>query len=197
MLAFDPVGHEYRWKGATVPGVTSIIGAALGNPFAHIPPAVLEHKRRIGEATHLACHLDDLDDLDEGSVHPEVRPRLDAWRAFRYESGCDVLVSERRLYHPAHGFAGTPDRYVLINGARAVVDIKTGLPGPQAALQTAAYAQLIDAEFGAEDTPLRRFALRALPTGRYKFDEYTSLGDWRDFLACLTVYRLKERIENE
>jgi len=193
MLAFDPIEHRYAWNGARVPGVTEVLSSVLGDAFARVPEHVLEHKRRIGEATHLACHLDDLGDLDEGSVHPEVRPRLEAWRAFRYESGCEVLISERPLYHPACGYAGTPDRLVRFNGGRAVVDLKTGLPGARACLQTAAYAELVDAEYGAEE-PLRRFALHALQDGRYRLIEHTNRGDLRDFLACLAVHRLKERI---
>ena len=65
---------------------------------------------------------------------------------------------------------------------------------PAAALQTAAYAALIDEEYGAEDAPMRRFALHALPSGKYRLHEFTNAGDWREFLAALVVMRLKERI---
>lgn len=195
MLAFDASLHEYRWESRRVPGVTEVISAALGNPFANIPAQVLEHKRRLGEAAHLACHLDDMGELDEDSVHPEVWPRLQAWRAFRREFRCEILLSERPLYHPTHGYAGTLDRAVLRRHEwRAVVDLKTGLPGAAAALQTAAYAELVDAELGALPSRTRRFALQALPNGRYRLTEHANPGDWRDFLACLTVYRLKERM---
>ena len=194
MLTFDPVAHRYAWKGRTVPGVTDIISSALGNPFADVPPAVLEHKRAIGVAAHLACHLDDEGKLDESTVHPEVAPRLAAWREFRRAFRFEVYASERPLYHSLHGYAGTPDRGVfVIDGAwRAVIDLKTGLPGPAAALQTAAYAHLLEATFG---TPVdRRFALQARDDGTFRLVEYESPADWRDFLSCLNVHRLKERI---
>lgn len=193
MLELDREAHRYRWNGAAVPGVTEVIAAALGNPFADVRPAVLERKRQIGEAAHLACDMDDRGVLDDSTVARPVQPYLEAWRAFRRELRFELLISERPLYHLVHGYAGTPDRVIQIGDERAVVDIKTGLPGPQAALQTAAYADLIASHLGRE-RPLRRFALRALPSGRYKFDEHTHPGDWRDFLACLAVYRLKERI---
>lgn len=193
MLVFDPIAHTYTADGARLPSVTQVIASALGNAFANVPDHVLEHKRRIGEATHLACHLDDLGDLDEASVHPEVLPRLEAWRAFRDETGFEVLLSEQPLSHPL-GYAGMPDRYGLLAGARANVDLKTGLPGLRAGLQTAAYAALIDHELGADDVPMRRFALHALPNGRYRMTEYTRPGDWRDFLACLAVHNLKEKL---
>lgn len=196
MLTFDAAEHRYFWHGKPVPGVTSIISSVLGNPFERVPTPVLEHKRALGVSTHFACHLDDAGMLDETSVHPEVRPRLDAWRAFRRELQCEVICSERQLYHASIGYAGQPDRLMrlVVAGDRAVVDLKTGLPGPYAALQTAAYGELVDSEFGAEERPLRRFSLQALPSGRYKFTEYTNPGDWRDFLSCLNVLRIRERI---
>jgi hypothetical protein len=84
---------------------------------------------------------------------------------------------------------------VQLPSDRAVLDLKTGLPGPAAALQTAGYAELIDAEFGPGPVPLRRFALQALPSGKFRLEEYGShAADRRDFLACLVVHRLKERI---
>lgn len=194
MLKFDSVGHRYTWQGAPVPGVTDVIRSALGDPFANVPPLVLEFKRTLGVAAHLACHLDDAGELDDASVHPEVRPRLEAWRAFRREFPFTVFASERPLYHTLYGYAGTPDRGIVVNGGKwhAVVDLKTGFPGPAAALQLAAYERLFDAEYG--HPVMRRFALQALPSGRYRFTEYTGVSDWRDFLACLAVHRLKERI---
>lgn len=201
MLTFDPVEHRYAWKGARVPSVTQIIASALGDPFANVPEHVLAHKRAIGQAAHLACHLDDAGELDDESVHEEVRPYLEAWRAFRREFPARVFVSEQPFYTVAHGYAGTPDRAVLIEPPYAaawiaVVDLKTGLPGAAAALQTAAYqhlvAQCCPEIVGAKH--MRRFALQALSNGRYRLLEYAAPSDWRDFLACLAVYRLKERI---
>jgi hypothetical protein len=196
MLTFEHEAHAYRWNGHPVPGVTSIIGSAIGDRFAHIMPEVLERKRKIGTAVHAACDLDDRGCLDEATVHPVCLPYLEAWRAFRRESRCVVTLSEEKFYHPTFGYAGALDRYVDINGGKAIVDIKTGLPGPLAALQTAAYAELVimNVTVDLADIRIRRFAMRVMPSGKYKVDEYTSPGDWRDFLACLAVHRLKERI---
>lgn len=194
MLEFDPVAHAYRWQGRPVPGVTTIIRGALGDPFERVAANVLEHARQRGQAVHKACELDDAGDLDETTVDVRIWPYVAAWRAFRREFRFRVIFAERPLFSDVHGYAGTPDCAIALpDGAHAVVDRKTGLPGPAAALQTAAYAHLIDATFGAAD-PMRRFALRMLPTGKYRFDEYTNPRDWPDFLGCLAVHRLKERI---
>lgn len=194
MLTFDEPTHAYAWQGKPVPGVTAVIRGALGDPFARIDPDVLERKRAIGKAAHRAVELDDAGKLDEATVHPAVVPYLEAWRAFRRESGFAPLLSEQKGYHETYGYAGQLDVLGRINGDRAVVDLKTGLPGLQAAIQTAAYAMLVPYELTPGLQP-RRFALLAQINGRYKFIEYTAPGDWRDFLACLAVYRLKQRIE--
>jgi hypothetical protein len=198
MLAFDAPSHVYAWKGAIVPGVTTIIRNALGNPFERVAADVLELARQRGSAVHKACELDDAGLLDEATVDSRIVPYVDAWRVFRHQFKFQVLFAETPLYSMVHGFAGTPDCAIaLLDGVMAVLDRKTGLPGPAAAMQTAAYAHLVDCEFGDDGTGLRRFALRMLPTGQYRIHEYTNPGDWRDFLAALTVYRLKERIANE
>lgn len=198
MLAFDEPTHRYTWNGQPVPGVTEVIRSALGDPFANFDSETLTRKRQIGIAAHRAVELDDAGKLNQDSVHPAVLPYLEAWRAFRRESKFQPLMSETKEYSGQYGYAGTFDALGLLRDDLAVVDFKTGLPGPMAALQTAAYAPLIPDSIAVAYPPpvrIRRFALRALPTGRYKFDEYTNPADWRDFLACLAVYRLKKRID--
>lgn len=198
MLEFDPIEHRYTWEGRAVPSVTWILRSALGNPFERVAAELLEFARQRGIAVHRACELDDAGRLDEASVDPRILPYVEAWRVFRQQFLFEVLFAERPLYHRANRYAGTPDCVVRFpDGRRGVVDRKTGFPGPLAALQTAGYVNLCHAEFGMDADQMRRFALRMLPTGRYRLEEYTAPGDLRDFLACLAVYRLKERFADE
>ena len=190
MLEFDAASHRYTWNGAPVPGVTQVIRSALGDPFASVPRDALERKRQIGVAAHKACELDALGKLDDATVHTAVLPYLEAWRAFVRESGFAIAETEKTVHNGAHGYAGRLDFLGLIggcNGVPTVIDLKSGLPNAATALQTAAYAACVPG------LPWR-FALQALPTGRYKLVEYTNPGDFADFLACLRVYRLKERM---
>lgn len=194
MLEFDAPSHVYRFNGREVPSVTTIIRSALGDPFERVAARVLEFARQRGTAVHRACELDDAGQLDESTVDERIWPYVDAWRTFRRQFKFHVLFAERPLYLDRYGIAGTPDVAIMLPSEDiAVVDRKTGLPGAAAALQTAAYAELITDVYATRKPP-RRFSLRMRPTGRYTFDEYTSPRDWPDFLACLTVHRLKERI---
>jgi hypothetical protein len=198
MLTLDEA-HNYQWNGAPVPGVTRIISGALGNPFAGVPAFVLERKRQIGVAAHRAWDLDDQGMLNEATVHPEVRPYLEAWRAFRREfRPCHVLLSEVQMYEPTHGFAGTPDRIVALTEGLGIIDGKTGLPGLMASLQTAGYEALVRSHLSLRsETVVRRFSLQAMKNERYMFREYKSPGDWPDFLACLRCARLRQRLNGE
>src|SRR5690606_18835965 len=101
----------------------------------------------IGQHVHAACHYDDEGDLDEATVHPDVRPYLEGWRLFRREMGFVPLLLETRVYHPIYRYAGTLDRFGLLehqSGVYVLVDIKTGDPeAAAAALQTAAYVEAL------------------------------------------------------
>lgn len=179
-----------------MPGITECIKSALGDPFVDVPPAVMKRAQQLGKAAHYARHLDDMGALDEATVDPVVLPRLEAWRAFRRETGIEILFSEIPLYHDAYGYAGTPDLLAgLRSGEHAVVEMKNGLPDWRAGLQTAAQADLFECLTG--EKVRRRFVMRTLPNSRYKFDECTEPQDMPKFLACLSVHRMKEQIANE
>jgi hypothetical protein len=185
-LAFDEATHTYRFMGAVVPGVTSILRPL--SSFEGIAPAVLEAKARLGTEVHYACQLDDENDLDEDSVEPQVEPYLLAWRAFRRDTQCEVLAVEKRVFEPSLQFAGTLDRLLRIEGARWLVDLKTCFTTPiTAGPQTAAYLRAL-----GDTSVTRRAALRLRPDGTYRFDALTGVDDWSAFMACLTLHRFKE-----
>ena len=65
---------------------------------------------------HLACELDDQDDLDEASVEVDVAPYLAAYRKFRAEVRPEILLNEHRVYHKTWNYCGTLDRVMRIQG---------------------------------------------------------------------------------
>lgn len=189
MLTFDEATHGYKWKGTPVPSVTQVIRSALGDQFAGVSHDAFARKRMLGQAAHRACELDSLGMLDEATVHPEVWPYLLAWRRFIFESGFKVVASEELFYEEVYGYAGRRDCRGYLDGAQAVVDFKTGAPG-MVGIQTAGYAM---AGY-AIDSKWRRFALLARDSGGYRFEECKSPADFADFLACLRIHRIKERL---
>jgi hypothetical protein len=180
MLAFDPVKHEYRWNGAVVPSVTQVLSPLMQLEF--VDADVLARAQAFGIAVHYACELHDTGRLDEAALDPELLPYLNGWRKFCAEHACEWDQIEERVYHPALRYAGTLDRHGLVDGNRAIVDIKSGTTlyasvGPQ----LAAYANTCPLP-----ALLRRYAVRLYPDG-YELKQYTSPADWAVFASLVTL----------
>lgn len=191
LLTFDEATHSYTLCGMRVPSVTQLLAPLID--LAGIRSDVLEAKRDLGSRVHLACQLDDENDLDEASVEADVEPYLAAWRRFLVESGAKVLANEQQVGEPLLMYAGTLDNVLELNGAKWVVDKKTSFATPMSAgPQTAAYQRALG------DTSItRRAAIRLRPDGTYRFDPLNGADDWSTFVACLTLHRFKEAHRND
>ena len=130
---------------------------------------------------HADCHAFDDGALDEATVHPDVRPYLDAWKTFRQNTGLQPLTRERMVFDPRYFYCGTLDGIFSTSSARrlVLVDLKTGDPGAAAGYQTAAYLAawaiehpdvLVQERWAVQLTPENAIPYRVFP--------YT---DWRDF----------------
>jgi len=187
-IEFDAARHEYRVGGRLAPSVTQILKPLVD--FEHVPPGVLAAKAALGTRVHLACELDDEDDLDESSVENDVAPYLSAYRRFRRESRAEIVAVEQRVYEPVYGYCGTLDRVMRIGAEAYVVDLKTSLVTPASAgPQTAAYLHAL-----ADPAVTHRAALLLRPDGSYRLDLLNNPQDWPAFLACLTLRRFKESL---
>ena len=131
-------------------------------------------------------------DLDESTVDPLVRPRLDAWLKLRRELRFTVLLSEARRFDRLYGYAGTPDRLLQFpDGSKAVIELKSGPIQSAAAIQTAGQAHLFEPQGGR----LRRFAAHLKGDGNYSVKEFplsTMRHDLSTFLSCLTVFNWRK-----
>ncbi len=180
-LTFDPVKHEYRWKGEVVPSVTQLLRPLMD--FSHVQPDVLDAAAAFGTAVHLACELDDLGTLDEEQLDPALAPYLAGWRKFCREHECVWEWVERPVFHEGLRYAGTLDRAGRVDGVHSIVDIKSGSAlMPTTGPQLAAYARAHD----PNGALLNRFAVRLFPDG-YELKQYTSAMDWPVFASLVTV----------
>ncbi len=183
-LEFDPTNHIYWMDGQIIPSCTQILsGVGLIN-FNYISPDVLQRAADFGKAVHLACALDDMGDLDEQSLDPNLKPYLEAWRTFR---GKTVWYNiEEPMCSEVYRFAGTPDRI----GEMVIVDIKTGTTVPAwTGLQLAGYAILDNI------STARRMAVQLKPDGKFTVHEFKERQDRGVFLSALSVYQW--RIKNQ
>lgn len=189
MLTFDPVEHVYTVGGRRVPSVTQTLAPLVD--YSKVPAAVLKRAQQLGQAVHLMTELYDLDDLDTETLSDELLPYLTAWRRFRAETGFVPETIEQQLYHPALHYAGTSDRTGLINGRRAVIDIKKMLTlGPVIGVQLAAYKELhIKNGVQIED----RYGLGLRADGTYRLVPFRDTSDWPVFLSLLTLRNFKDK----
>lgn len=189
--------HRYFIDGVERPSVTQIIDAVLSDMYL-IPAHVLEPARQLGTAVHVATALDDSGCLDESTVHPVVRPYLEAYRRFRRERRFTPLVIEQKVYSARYCYAGTLDRIGFFDSGGALVqlDIKSGMALPEVGPQTAAYDQAFFETTG--ERAQERGALYLQDDGSYVLRPCHDPSDFSTFLAALQIYnyRLKHRKRN-
>lgn len=101
---------------------------------AAVGSAVHAAVERLGEVADLSDMTDYLAGLDD-----EVRPYIHQFLNFVEDVDPAFLVQEATCWHAGHGYAGTLDAIVDIDGKKGVFDIKTGGTWPEAGLQIAAY----------------------------------------------------------
>jgi hypothetical protein len=189
---FDAARHEYSVDGAVIPSVTQIIKEFGLVNFDMVPPDVLARKAQLGKLVHQACHFWDENDLSEEGLHPEVAARLEAYKAFRRDTGYTPTVHEFQkigevygmkygMQFDSMGYPAGPDHGYWL------VDIKNGATAsPAWGLQLAAYDMAMPAtKFTPK--PRKRIAVQLFADGRYKLHTYSDPKDYQIFQSLLAL----------
>lgn len=177
---FNDELHLYTLDGRSLPSVTGILkqeGFIDDTWFT-------EDARLRGTYVHLTCHLYDKGTLDEDELSPALQPYLDAYILFKKETGFQVNESEVPCYHPQYLYAGTPDKIGTMNGAAALIDLKSGDIQPWCALQTAAYELFYP-------NSMKRFGVQLTSEGKYKMIPFTDRTDRNIFLSAMACRNWK------
>jgi hypothetical protein len=180
-----------------IPSVTRILKAVgLAPSFNGVPLAVLERKRRLGQALHRAIQYDIEGALDEASVHPDIAGGFAAYRVVR-ASGFQIERAEVELIEPAWRVCGHPDGLgTAPRGALSVVDWKfsESLDLDAVAYQLAAYRWLIRQVLKEERQP---FAIELHADGTPRVHplekRIAELGAEQTFLAGVRIYHAQQR----
>jgi hypothetical protein len=198
-LAFDAAAHTYTLPdGRQVPSVTAILKAqGYSEDFDAIAAMSesrrdhLEYRRALGTAIHADAHAFDDGALDESTVHPDVRPYLQAWKVFRENTHMVPLSRERMVFHPLYFYCGTLDGiFRKTNGQTVLVDLKIGDPEAAGAdLQTAAYLDAWTFEH-PDDRVQERWAVRLVPDRGvpYRIAPYNNWHDFTNFRTLVSAY---------
>ena len=176
--------------GLRVPSVTQVLEAVGISDYSAVPSDRLTYAQNLGTAVHQATEAYDQDDLDFASVAGTVvEPYVEAWSKFRRDMEFAPRLIESR------GVAVTPtgprygycvDREGDLDGAPAVLDIKTGEFSRSWGVQLAAYEEAL---FLRDGQRRRRTVVRLLADGNFKIVDFTDTRDmdvWRWALALET-----------
>ena len=184
-LEYNDEKHKYIVDGKEVPSVNKIIDKVFNREYKGDPIY-----GEIGTAAAKAIELDLREELDETTVDDLVRPRLDAFRKWKSDSGFLPLLCEAPLY--ADGVAGRLDIFGEIKGLQYLIDNKCvkQLNHFTNKIQLSGYWKLL-VENGYSDA-LNVAALQLKDDGTYHFEEYGIDADaiWR---SVEILYREKTK----
>lgn len=187
-LVFNEERHTYHVGSRRLLSVTEclkvagLIDASFYTDFGRLR----------GQLAHQLIELHDRDDLDDGSVDPQLAPYLSAWQSFMREADARWTHIEHRMADPVRGYAGTMDRLGTVLGQPAIVDAKTGHPAAWIGPQTAGYALLAEANrLIPSARRVKRYGVFIRSTGDYRLVEYVNKDDLGVFSAAALLAQWK------
>lgn len=122
-FSFDGDGHIYLLDGERIPCVSDLCRFVSREVYQDTPQWKMDAAAARGTAVHAATEA--LDKYGEAEIEDEYLPYLEAYAAFRREHDVSWELIEYASYHPAFLYAGTIDRYGILDGEKTLIDIKT------------------------------------------------------------------------
>lgn len=196
-VQFDEATHTYTLDGKELPSVTHIIRYLAVDKANNADPNAAAIARERGTLVHQQAMLFDYTNSFSSDIDSDCAPYLEAYVQFvrDYKPGWELI--EHQMGNKTLGFAGTLDRFGLIDGEYAILDIKTSykVDMPSLSAQLTAYRSLLYKEYSPAkwdeilENGLNLYGLQLMRDGKYrlyKCDE--SVGDIL-FQSCLKIYR--------
>lgn len=122
LLFFDE-GHKYTLDGEELPSVSELCRFLSREIYGEITQYKLDNAAERGTAVHKATEI--LDKYGTVDVQDDILPYLQAYLTFRKEHEVEWSKIEYALHHPEDRYAGTIDRFGMLDGKKALVDLKS------------------------------------------------------------------------
>lgn len=122
-LIFYEKNHIYMLGSERIPCVSDLCRFLHKEIYKDAPLWQMEAAADRGTAVHRATEL--LDKTGTAEISEDYAPYLEAYAAFRLEHEVEWELIERADYHPLYRYAGTIDRYGMVDGFKTLLDIKT------------------------------------------------------------------------
>lgn len=123
ILQFFDRGHIYMLDGERLPCVSDLCRFLHREIYNDAPLWQMEAAADRGTKVHAATEA--LDRTRRAEIEDDYLPYLQAYARFLKEHDVQWELIEHPDYHPAHRYAGTIDRYGLVDEFKTLLDIKT------------------------------------------------------------------------
>jgi hypothetical protein len=187
---YDPELHLYLVDGVEYSHVTEILRKTGITPEM---PLSCDLDRWYGTAVHKAIELYVKGELDWNELDPRLLPHVQAYQDFERDTGFKSHSSEIHLYSTIGNVAGRLDLAGKFpDGRCGIVDTKSGAVSNWVAIQTAAYAWLMNPwEQFNQQSAARRFGL-SLMNGKPKIKEFSEQADYHVWFSAVSIYNWKK-----
>jgi hypothetical protein len=188
-LVFYDKQHKYELDGVEVPSVSEILRFLNREAYDNVNQYALDNAAERGTAAHKA--IQELLLTGECEISAEDQGYIIAFAKFVAEH--DFKMEHCELPLACEDFAGTIDLIGIVDGKRAIIDIKT---------VCAVHKTLIKAQLNGYDKLLynadnyygpinKLYCLQLMTTGKYRL--YPVILDREEFNACLALHKAAKR----
>lgn len=122
-LEFYDKSHVYELDGDRIPCVSDLCRFIHKEIYKDAPLWQMEAAADRGTKVHAATEA--LDKTGRAEIEDSYLPYLQAYAQFRQEHEVQWELIEYADYHPELMYAGTIDRYGMVDGYRTLADLKT------------------------------------------------------------------------
>ena len=196
---FDEATHTYTLDGKELPSVTHIIRYLAVDKANNADQNMALMARERGSAVHEATVMYDYSGEIPDDFPADYAPYLEAYVQFvRDYKPCWELI-EHQMGNATLGFAGTLDRFGVIDGKWCILDIKTSykvdIPSLSAQL-TAYHDLLLNEQFERlENANIRHLGLQLMRTGKYRLYNVDYQQGIKLLKSCLSIYKQLEAMK--
>lgn len=198
-VQFDEATHTYTLDGKELPSVTYIIRYLAVDKASNADPNMALIARERGSAVHEATVMYDYSGEIPDDFPAEYAPYLEAYVQFCRDYHPKWELIEHQMGNATLGFAGTLDRFGVIDDKWCILDIKTSykvdIPSLSAQL-TAYHDLLLNEQFERlENANIRHLGLQLMRTGKYRLYETDCEKGSDLFYSCRRIYQTMERMK--
>lgn len=198
-VQFDEATHTYTLDGKELPSVTHIIRYLAVDKENNADQNMALIARERGSAVHEATVMYDYSGEIPDDFPAEYAPYLEAYVQFVRDYKPSWELIEHQMGNATLGFAGTLDRFGVIDDKLCILDIKTNykvdIPSLSAQL-TAYHDLLLNEQFERlENANIRHLGLQLMRTGKYRLYETDCEKGSDLFYSCRRIYKTMEQMK--